>query len=50
MWFARRVLIRRLGSIPVTHGRFSHLDDRPIDIMPLAPSAIVTPYGVFLAL
>jgi hypothetical protein len=37
MWFARRVLIKAVGSTPVTAGRFSRLDDRPINIMPLAP-------------
>src|SRR5262245_61724254 len=48
MWFARQVLINGLGSIPVTHRRFSRLDDRPIDIMPSAPPQPVTPNGVFL--
>jgi len=37
MWFARRVQITSLGSRPLTHGWFSLLDDRPIDIMPSAP-------------
>ena len=50
MWFARRVLIKYLGSTPVTHRRFSRLDDRPIDIMPSAPPQPVTPYGAFLSL
>jgi len=34
MWFARRVLIIPMGSTPVTAGRFSRFDDRPIYIMP----------------
>ena len=50
MWFARWVLINYMGSTPVTCRRFSRLDDRPINIMPSAPSATVTPYGVFLLL
>src|SRR5262245_29234401 len=50
MWFAMWVLIKGLGSIPVTYRRFSRLDDRPIDIMPSAPPQPVTPYGVFLSL
>src|SRR5262245_13779748 len=49
MWFARWVLIKSM-STPVTHRRFSRLDDRPINIMPSAPPQPVTPYGVFLAL
>src|SRR5262245_42671571 len=44
------VLISYVGSTPVTEGRFSRLDDRPIDIMPSAPPQPVTPYGVFLSL
>ena len=31
MWFARQVLITRLGLTPVTRRRFSRLDDRPTD-------------------
>jgi hypothetical protein len=37
MWFARQVLIKGMGLTPVTHRRFSRLDDRPINIMPSAP-------------
>src|SRR5499426_4555455 len=37
-------------DIPLTQRRFSRLDDRPINIMPSAPSQPVTPYGVFLSL
>src|SRR5215475_14781137 len=37
MWFARQVLIKFMGSTPVTQRRFSRLDDRPINIMPSAP-------------
>jgi len=50
MWFARRVLIKGMGSTPVTQRRFSHLDDRPINIMPSAPPQPVTPYDVFVSL
>jgi hypothetical protein len=50
MWFARWVLIKGMGSTPVTQRRFSRLDDRPINIMPSAPPQPVTPYGVFLSL
>src|SRR5215510_14043035 len=50
MWFARWVLIKFMGSTPVTLRRFSRLDDRPINIMPSAPPQPVTPYGVFLSL
>jgi hypothetical protein len=50
MWLARQVLIIHQGSTPVTWGKFSRLDDRPIDIMPSAPPQPVTPYGVFLSL
>ena len=32
MWFARQVLITRLGLTPVTRRRFSRRDDRPINI------------------
>src|SRR5262249_34855893 len=39
MWFARWVLIKSMGSTPVTQRRFSLLDARPISIMPSAPSA-----------
>jgi hypothetical protein len=49
MWFARWVLIKNMGSKPVTQRRFSRLDDRPINIMPSAPPQPVTPYGVFLS-
>jgi hypothetical protein len=34
MWLAKRVLIILVGSTPVTIGRFSCFDDRPIFIMP----------------
>jgi hypothetical protein len=50
MWFARWVLIKCMGSTPVTQRRFSRLDDRPINIMPSAPPQPVTPHGVFLSL
>src|SRR5262245_25603064 len=50
MWFARWVLIKGMGSRPMTQRRFSRLDDRPINIMPSAPPQPVTPYGVFLSL
>src|SRR5262249_61322911 len=50
MWFARRGLIKGMGSTPVTQRRFSHLDDRPINIIPSAPPQTVTPYDVFVSL
>jgi hypothetical protein len=47
MWFARWVLINRLGSTDPR--RFSRLDDRPINIMPSASPQPVTPSAYPLA-